>query len=292
MNLKWCCCSRICKLGNAVRLFHFLLTFFIFYLLLTNSNSELYKAWKSHSAYFICLVVLLSFSLLLYLVASLLDPGYQPKMDPALIAEQFSQASLDPSADSTALDISPSTSSLTQDALPLSSGYCRVCRHPQPLRTKHCYQCGRCVRRFDHHCPWLGNCVGERNHKFFWLFLGCKTALLSWGVWIAWTTITGSRDTLSWLRLNLLVFLSLLVVFMSAIIVGLLFLYHSYLMVSGQTTWEQASRHRIDYLKDLQDMSNPFDEGCCCNIARFVFSCCSWFRDWEQVYDARTKSGV
>ena len=54
-------------------------------------SSELNKAWKSHNAYFICLVVLLSFSLLLYLVASLLDPGYQPKADLAMIAEKFSQ---------------------------------------------------------------------------------------------------------------------------------------------------------------------------------------------------------
>ena len=69
---------------------------------------------------------------------------------------------------------------------PDSSHYCRVCRYVKPLRAKHCYTCGRCVRRFDHHCPWLGNCVGERNHRFFWLFLLMETALLAWGVDIAW----------------------------------------------------------------------------------------------------------
>ena len=70
-------------------------------------------------------------------------------------------------------------------------------------------------------------------------------------------------------------------------IVGLFLLYHSYLMLSGQTTWEQVSRNRIAYLKDLQELSNPFDEGCCCNVARFV--CCG-LRDWEQVYLSRTKA--
>ena len=95
-----------------------------------------------------------------------------------------------------------------------------------------------------------------------------------------------SGDTMDWLRVNLLVLLSLLVVFLGAIVTGLLFLYHSYLMFSGQTTWEQASRYRIPYLRDLESLSNPFDEGCCCNMARFV---CPPSRDWEQVYIRKTR---
>jgi len=101
------------------------------------------------------------------------------------------------------------------------------------------------------------------------------------------SAISISGSTLEWLRSNILVFFCLSVLFIAAIIVGLLLLYHSYLMLSGQTTWEQASRNRIIYLKDLQDLSNPFDEGCCCNIAVFV---CSGLRDWEQVYISRTKA--
>lgn len=101
------------------------------------------------------------------------------------------------------------------------------------------------------------------------------------------SAISISGGTLEWLRSNILVFFCLSVVFIAAIIVGLLLLYHSYLMLSGQTTWEQVSRNRIAYLKDLQELSNPFDEGCCCNVARFV--CCG-LRDWEQVYLSRTKA--
>ena len=45
---------------------------------------DLHAAWIRKNAYFICLVILLSVSLFLYLVASLIDPGFLPKSDPPL----------------------------------------------------------------------------------------------------------------------------------------------------------------------------------------------------------------
>ena len=98
--------------------------------------------------------------------------------------------------------------------------------------------------------------------------------------------LSPSNGFSEWVTVNSLVFVSLVVTFVSVIIVGLLFLYHTYLMITGQTTWEQVSRNRILYLKDLQEMSNPFNEGCCCNTIRFV--CHIRLRDWEQVYQKRT----
>ena len=86
----------------------------------------------------------------------------------------------------------------------------------------------------------------------------------------------------------MVVFLCLLVVFVAAIVCGLLLLYHSYLMLTGQTTWEQASHYRIPYLKD--DLSNPFDEGCCCNTVHFI---CPWgVRDWEVVYSRHYRTSA
>ena len=152
-----CYCGSICKVGNAVRLSHFIITFFVFYVMLTNEHSgklvdrctrmystlyndskpfcckvilplcalceysegdwsltvqvdwpidsrvslylwfrltliacsisssiDLHDAWIKKNAYFICLVILLSVSLFLYLVASLIDPGFLPKLDPPL----------------------------------------------------------------------------------------------------------------------------------------------------------------------------------------------------------------
>lgn len=93
------------------------------------------------------------------------------------------------------------------------------------------------------------------------------------------------RET-EWFQANLLLFGCLIASFLATIIVGLLFLYHSYLMLTGQTTWEQASRHRIQYLKELPEMSNPFNEGVICNSLRFLFQARQ--RDWEVLYLLRT----
>ncbi len=100
-------CGGVCKVSNAVRLFHVLLTLFILYVLLTNPHSgkvvtfptqlslcppdmfalfsELNKAWRSKDMSFFVLISLLSVSLLLYLIASLVDPGYLPKVEPSLL---------------------------------------------------------------------------------------------------------------------------------------------------------------------------------------------------------------
>ena len=43
--------------------------------------SDLHKAWSSKNGYFIGLVTLLCVSFLLYLLASLIDPGFLPKPD-------------------------------------------------------------------------------------------------------------------------------------------------------------------------------------------------------------------
>lgn len=279
-------------------------------------------------------------SFLLYLLSSLVDPGFLPKPDPKDIAIKTSETKVhkhslqvsyqclwfgpllqqvrESQSGGEHIELTLPTESDPSDDLRPSKRYCRICRLSRPLRAKHCYTCGRCVRRFDHHCPWLGNCVGERNHRFFWMFLTVETALLIWGTIISWSVslspsflfisvfshcnadnesilccffrfrsaISTGGDVWEWLKANVLPFVCLLLTFVSLMVVGLLFLYHSYLMLTGQTTWEQASRSHISYFKDLQDLYNPFNEGCFCNLINFLCGNCS--RDWEKLYLART----
>ena len=52
---------------------------------------DLHKAWTSKNGYFIGLVCLLSVSFLLYLLSSLVDPGFLPKPDPTDIAIKASE---------------------------------------------------------------------------------------------------------------------------------------------------------------------------------------------------------
>lgn len=298
--MRFCCCGSVCRVGTAVRLLHLLITVLVFYVLTATETTDLHSAWISKSGYFFGFLSLAIVSSVLYLLASLLDPGFLPKPDikKEVLASftNSSKSTLEGSADklsvmeagSPKLDMSlpPAEPDSSSGAAPHGDGgqYCRVCRHMRPMRAKHCFTCGHCVRRFDHHCPWLGNCVGERNHRFFWFFLVVETALTAWGVAIAWSGI--SLKSGEWFQANLLIFLSLLATFLCTIIVGLLFLYHSYLMLTGQSTWEQASRYRIHYLKDLPDFSNPFNEGCICNVLRFMFQARP--RDWETLYLTRT----
>ena len=74
-----------------------------------------------------------------------------------------------------------------------------------------------------------------------------------------------------------------MVIFVGSIATSMLFVFHTYLMISGQTTWEIASRFRISYLRDLDPPINPFDEGICLNIVHFLYIPES--QHWDQVYE-------
>ncbi|EPR63607.1 DHHC zinc finger domain-containing protein [Toxoplasma gondii GT1] len=104
--------------------------------------------------------------------------------------------------------------------------FCADCRILQPLRTRHCKECDHCVLTYDHHCAFLGCCVGEFNHWRFYLFLLSQTIAVTWD-----SAATG------------------------------LLAYHTYLMLSNQTTWEHLHRRRIGYLKHLPKNVFPFSQG-------------------------------
>jgi palmitoyltransferase len=164
------CCSNICSVGNCARLFHFSLTLFVFYVLISSPDSDLHKSWMNRDVSFFGVIILLFSSNAFYCLASFIDPGYvNPSMYKLEMAELFDCENV---SDSKQLNSRGKS--------------CQICEHGGLLRTKHCKMCERCVRRFDHHCPWLGNCVGERNHRFFYLFLLLETPLLIWGSFIAW----------------------------------------------------------------------------------------------------------
>lgn len=98
-----------------------------------------------------------------------------------------------------------------------------------------------------------------------------------------------SGNVSEWLKANLMLLTCSVILLLTVFTTGILFVYHSYLMLCGQTTWEQAYRHRISYLKELDDVYNPFDEGCCSNTCRFV---CGGTRDWDQMYSAMVNRRV
>uniref|UniRef100_A0A4W5MU56 Palmitoyltransferase n=1 Tax=Hucho hucho TaxID=62062 RepID=A0A4W5MU56_9TELE len=61
---------------------------------------------------------------------------------------------------------------------------CKKCIIPKPARTHHCAICNTCILKMDHHCPWLNNCVGHFNQRYFFSFcvsmtLGCVYCSIS-----------------------------------------------------------------------------------------------------------------
>ncbi|RKP10671.1 DHHC palmitoyltransferase-domain-containing protein [Thamnocephalis sphaerospora] len=125
--------------------------------------------------------------------------------------------------------------------------FCRKCQMDKPDRTHHCSVCGTCVLKMDHHCPWLNNCVGHHNQKFFYLFI-------FWGVFytsfVGIASIFPVYDILISENGLLEIDVNWLFVVLAGCIFGLCLAgfcsFHSYLLLTNQTTIEtfQRSRYR------------------------------------------------
>jgi len=130
-------------------------------------------------------------------------------------------------------------------------------RKLKPDRSHYCHITRRQVLRMDHFCPWVGNCIGFYNYKFFYLFLfylfcGCFYGVaLTVGPFI---TCFRKRDVklqpicMSRSQITFAFIITVSV----GIAVGLLLAFHTYLIISAQTTIEfyfnkfsgRARKHR------------------------------------------------
>lgn len=246
-----------------------------------------------YGASFLCLVVT---SLILYYVACLTDPGYVSIAEykhRSGRANLNSEACSEPSDEEVEAGSTDCNLPLTDLNQPLDKKnrykyrFCDYCEIHPPLRSKHCEDCKLCVRKYDHHCPWLETCIGERNHRYFWWFLLTTAVLIIWTFVIIWESFVTEKTWSDWFHTNIVLFLDTIVLVLSGpVVVGLL-AFHTYLMFSGLTTWEAASRERITYLKYLDDDYNPFDEGCFKNI--YYFMCVRKIQSWENLYAKRAK---
>ncbi|KAJ8504650.1 hypothetical protein OPV22_005536 [Ensete ventricosum] len=147
---------------------------------------------------------------------------------------------------------------------------CTYCNIIQPPRSKHCHDCDKCVLQFDHHCVWLGTCIGQRNHCRFWWYIFEETILCVWTV-VLYITFLRSKLMKTWWKVLIAIVLLTALVF-SLIFLLVLLLFHSYLMITNQTTYEMARRRRILYLWGIPKKVHPFSRGICKNLYTF---CCS-----------------
>ncbi|KAF8406680.1 hypothetical protein HHK36_008771 [Tetracentron sinense] len=146
---------------------------------------------------------------------------------------------------------STSWTKLVMDMYPPGSSVrsltCTYCNIVQPPRSKHCHDCDKCVLQFDHHCVWLGTCIGQGNHCRFWWYIFEETILCIW-TFILYITYLKANIARAWWKDGIVILL-LATLSICAIFLLLLFLFHSYLVLTNQTTFELVRRRRIPYLR-------------------------------------------
>lgn len=143
--------------------------------------------------------------------------------------------------------------------------YCMDCHIDIPLRCKHCKDCGMCIATFDHHCSWTSNCVGEKNKLLFliYLFFTFILLVLSFIHLIRSFEMMGKYKTSpeyisdNFILLTLTLLIGLLIVF-----VWTLLKFQVYLALVNQTTWENYSWHKIQYMiSTTKSQRSPFNKG-------------------------------
>lgn len=281
-----------CGFKVIVRLIHTILCIAILSTLLWKETGLRWALVKGndlvYGSVFLCLFVI---SLIMYYVVCLTDPGYIYTYH---FKKRCGQVNVEAEISEEEMECGGSDCNipLTELSQPLDKRnrykyrFCDYCEIQPPLRSKHCEDCKMCVRKYDHHCPWLETCVGERNHRYFWWFLFTTALLITWTLVIIWDSLVTENTWTDWFHTNIVLFLDMLVLVLGGLVVTGLFVFHTYLMTNGLTTWETASRESITYLKYLDDEYNPFDQGCCRNI--YSFMCVSDIQ-WETLYAKRAR---
>ncbi|GAA0156815.1 protein modifying enzyme [Lithospermum erythrorhizon] len=144
--------------------------------------------------------------------------------------------------------------------------YCDTCLIYRPPRASHCSICNNCVQRFDHHCPWLGQCIGIHNYRFFYMFITNSTILCLYVFVFSWINIVHRHgNLLKAMKEEVLADILIIYCFISVWFVGGLSVFHLYLILTNQTTYENF-RYRYDK-KD-----NPYNRGKLQNFKEVFFS--------------------
>ncbi|WVZ51398.1 hypothetical protein U9M48_002549 [Paspalum notatum var. saurae] len=217
-----------------------------------------------------------AFDVVVLVLTSGRDPGIIPRNarppDPDDAAAADSSAASPAAASSSGAPWSlPPTRDVYVNGSVVKVKYCHTCMLYRPPRCSHCSVCNNCVERFDHHCPWVGQCIGRRNYRFFFLFIASTTFLCLYVFAFCWVnllltaraynvgvaTAVAEHSPVSGFLIAY--------TFVTAWFVGGLTAFHSYLVCTNQTTYENF-RYRYE------GKANPFNRGAAANVAEAFFA--------------------
>ena len=128
---------------------------------------------------------------------------------------------------------------------------CKYCKISElPLRSFHCNKCQRCIRAYDHHCNLIGSCIGENNHFVFFLFLFSQSLTFILGIFRL-IQILPLLDQKNFIKIIIFGYFAVFG-FISSLL-GIYLIFHMYLLLTNQTTYEIFHKDQCPYLRIFKE---------------------------------------
>lgn len=172
----------------------------------------------------------------------------------------------------------PKTKNFQINGYRVTTKYCTTCHVYRLPRCSHCAMCDNCVEKFDHYCPWVGTSIGRRNYRYFLMFVLSATLLCIYVFTLSLVRLIklSDEDHRSFddaIKKEPVAIALIVYTFIAAWFVGGLSVFHLYLVVTNQTTYEH-------FRKRFGPNGNPYDKG----FPRNIFEACCELRTpygWE-----------
>lgn len=233
--------------------------------------SELVNKFPHHLGIFIMAIAIIFtiYDLFLLLLTSARDPGIIPR-NAHPPEPEYETGIPGWGDDGTSRYKLPRTTDVVVNGVTVKSKYCDTCMLYRPPRCSHCSICNNCVERFDHHCPWVGQCIGQRNYRYFFMFVFSTTILCIYVFSFCWVLIRKimEEQQIGVGKAMLKTPASIVLIaytFIAVWFVGGLTSFHTYLISTNQTTYENF-RYRYD-----RNM-NPYNKGVPQNFKEIFFT--------------------